>query len=181
MRKIFGVCTLAITVFAVSAVASPRAEAMTFGSLTGLRAASHEANLVQSVDYYGYHQPYGYYQPYAYYPWYGYYRTVCRAWWEGVRVGDWSLHEMSGRADIITTDRTPWLPVSWFRSPRKGGGGERWRAWFDKLCNPVACEFIFSLSRSSVKKLPGATISVDPFNLPFSDLLTGAIQNEYCV
>ena len=83
MRKIFGVCTLAITVFAVSAVALPRAEAMTFGSLAGLRAASHEANLVQSVDYYGYHQPYGYYQPYAYYPWYGYYRTVCRAWWKG--------------------------------------------------------------------------------------------------
>ena len=83
MRKIFGVCTLAITVFAVSAAALPRAEAMTFGSLTGLRAASHEANLVQSVDYYGYQQPYGYYQPYAYYPWYGYYRTVCRAWWKG--------------------------------------------------------------------------------------------------
>jgi len=77
MRKIFGVCTLAITVFAVSAAALPRAEAMTFGSLAGLRAATYETKLVQSVDYYGY------YQPYAYYPWYGYSRTVCRAWWKG--------------------------------------------------------------------------------------------------
>src|SRR5689334_2661338 len=83
MRKILGVCTLAIAVFAVSAAALPRAEAMTFGSLAALRAAAHEANLVQSVDYYGVYQPYGYYQPYAYYPWWGYTRTVCRAWWKG--------------------------------------------------------------------------------------------------
>jgi len=80
MRKIFGVCTLAIAVFAVGAAVAPRAEAMTVGSLAALRAASHGANLAQRVDYYGY------YQPYAYYPWYGYYRTVCRAWWKGCRL-----------------------------------------------------------------------------------------------
>ena len=83
MRKTFGVCTLAIAVFAAGAVTSPRAEAMTVGSLAALRAATHATNLVQGVDYYGYYRPYGYYQPYAYYPWYGYYRTVCRAWWKG--------------------------------------------------------------------------------------------------
>ena len=83
MRKTFSVCTLAIAVFAAGAVTSPRAEAMTVGSLAALRAATHATNLVQGVDYYGYNRPYGYYQPYAYYPWYGYSRTVCRAWWKG--------------------------------------------------------------------------------------------------
>ena len=77
MRKTFGMCTLAITIFAASAAFSPRAEAMTVSSLATLRAADHITNLVQGVDYYGY------YQPYAYYPWYGYSRTVCRAWWKG--------------------------------------------------------------------------------------------------
>jgi len=83
MRKIFGVCTLAISVFVAGAATSPRADAMTVVSLAALRAATQEANLVLGVDYYGYYQPYGYHQPYAYYPWYGYYRTVCRAWWKG--------------------------------------------------------------------------------------------------
>jgi len=86
MRKTLSVCTIAVAVFAASAVFSNRAGAMTFGSLAGLRVATHEANLVQSVDYYSYPQPYGYYQPYAYYPWLGYYRTVCRSWWKGCRL-----------------------------------------------------------------------------------------------
>ena len=77
MRKTFIVCTVALAVFAASAVASPRAEAMTFSSLAGLRAANHNTNLAQDVAYNGYYQSYGYY------PWYGYYRYVCRAWWKG--------------------------------------------------------------------------------------------------
>ena len=106
MRKIFGVCTLAITVFAVSAAALPRAEAMTFGSLAGLRAASHEANLVQSVDYYGNYSHMGITS----------HMHITRGMditglfvVPGGRGAGWSLvtTRMSGRADIITTDRTP--------------------------------------------------------------------------
>src|SRR5262245_34079689 len=78
MRKTSKMCTIAVAVFAASAVVSPRAEAMTIGSLTGLRAAVQETNLIQNVGYDGYYQPYGYY-----YPWWGTYRTVCRAWWKG--------------------------------------------------------------------------------------------------
>ena len=83
MRKTFSVCTLAIAVFAASAAASPRAEAMTFGSLAALRAASSRNKSGAWRRLLWHYQPYGYYQPYAYYPWYGYYRTVCRAWWKG--------------------------------------------------------------------------------------------------
>ena len=73
MRKIVIIGTAAITVFAVSAVASSRAEAITLGSPGGLNATIHEANPVQDVAYW-YD---GYYAPYAYY------RYVCRAWWKG--------------------------------------------------------------------------------------------------
>jgi hypothetical protein len=77
MRKTLIVCTVAVAVFAASGIASPRAEAMTIGSLAGLSAAIHETNLAQHVAYDGYYRPYGYY------PTYGYYRYVCRAWWKG--------------------------------------------------------------------------------------------------
>ena len=93
MRKTFSLCALAIAVFAASAAATPRAEAMTVGSSAALRAATHETNLVLGVDYYGY-QPYGYYQPYAYYPWYGYSPDCLSCLVERVRVGAWSLHEL---------------------------------------------------------------------------------------
>ena len=75
MRKTLIVCTVAIAVFAASAIASPRAEAITIGSPAGLSAAIYEANRAQDVAYYGY--SYGYSSPY------GYYRYVCRAWWKG--------------------------------------------------------------------------------------------------
>jgi len=61
MRKIFIMCTVAVTIFAAGAIASPRAEAMPIGL-------------------YAYYWPYS---PYAYYPPYAYYRYVCRAWWKG--------------------------------------------------------------------------------------------------
>ena len=77
MRKIFVMGTAAVTVFAVSAIASPRVEAMTVGSPSGLNAAIREANPAQDVAYYGYYWSDGYYPPYAYY------RYVCRAWWKG--------------------------------------------------------------------------------------------------
>jgi hypothetical protein len=77
MRKTFIMCTVAVAVFAANAVASPRAEAMTSGSMAALRTAIHETNPAQSVAYDGY------YQSNVYYPWYGYYRYVCRAWWKG--------------------------------------------------------------------------------------------------
>ena len=83
MRKTSRMYTIAAAVFAVSAIAPLRTEAMTVGSLTEFRAAIQETNLVQNVGYDGYYQPYGYYQQYAYYPWWGTYRTVCRAWWKG--------------------------------------------------------------------------------------------------
>jgi hypothetical protein len=70
MRKIFVMGTAAVTAFAVSSIALPRAEAMTIGSPGGLIAAIREANPAQ-------YSPNGYYPPYAYY------RYVCRAWWKG--------------------------------------------------------------------------------------------------
>jgi hypothetical protein len=66
MRKSFIMCTVAVAVFAASAIASPRAAAMTIGSPvsqlvdTELRAATSN----------------GYYPPYAYS------RYVCRGWWK---------------------------------------------------------------------------------------------------
>ena len=85
MRKTFIVCTVAIAVFAASAIASPRAEAITIGSPAGLSAAIHEANLAQDVAYY---------YPYAvlFALWI---LPVCLSWLvEGVRVGAWSLREL---------------------------------------------------------------------------------------
>jgi hypothetical protein len=77
MRKIFVIGTAAVTVFAVSVINSPRADAMPIGSPGGFNAAIREANPVQDVGYYGYYWSDGYYPPYAYY------RYVCRAWWKG--------------------------------------------------------------------------------------------------
>ena len=53
-------CTLTVAVLAASAVALPRTEAVTVGSLAGLRAAIRETNLAQDVAYDGYYQSYGY-------------------------------------------------------------------------------------------------------------------------
>jgi hypothetical protein len=55
MRKILIICVIAVSVFAVGAIGSDRAQA----------------------DW-----PYGFYSP-AYYPPYAYSRYVCRAWWKG--------------------------------------------------------------------------------------------------
>ena len=86
MRKTLIVCTVAIAVFAASAIASPRAEAMTIGSPAGLSAAIHEANLAQDVAYYGYSV------------WVFlalWILPVCLSWLvEGVRLGAWSLLEL---------------------------------------------------------------------------------------
>jgi hypothetical protein len=68
MHRMFTVCATAIAILAASAIASPRAGAMTSNLPADLRAAIHETSGEQYVTQVAYRGC-------------GYYWFVCRAWW----------------------------------------------------------------------------------------------------